>query len=67
MKFLKDNAQKQSLCNNGNTLTQSRGILTNPNYPSFDTNLNCDTNIQVNSLNNSIIKVYIKDMLLDEE
>lgn len=48
-----------------NSFTQTKGVISSPNYPVFAQNINCETNINVNTL--SLIKVYIKDLSLDSK
>ena len=55
---------KQNLCNQ-NTFYAKQGLISSPNYPKFDSDLNCTTKIIVGA--GKLIKAYIMDMSLGEE
>lgn len=54
---------KQNLCSQN--FFAKQGLISTPNYPQFETNLDCSTKITVGA--EKLIKAYIMDMSLGEK
>jgi len=50
---------------NGGTFLQKKNHLKSPNWPKFDSNLNCEANIRVAP--GKIIKAYIQDLSISDD
>lgn len=53
-------------CSSETTFTDRNGILTNPSYENYDTNLNCIARI-VPTVNTKVVKAYIIDMAISDK
>ncbi|CAF0748416.1 unnamed protein product [Brachionus calyciflorus] len=53
----------RSMC--GMTFTDKNGIITTPNYPTYDASLRCKTSIMTSS--NNVIKAYIINLSIDTD